>query len=71
MSCVFYIVGLIGLSGKVSLSKLTLDRWDKSSMRLMMTLYCRFEKHYGRKANGSFCVTKAMQHELAQNWGIK
>ncbi|CAH9106489.1 unnamed protein product [Cuscuta epithymum] len=35
-----------------------------------VTLYNWIEKHYGRMANGSFCVTKAMQHELAQNWSI-
>ncbi|XP_022637080.1 UDP-glycosyltransferase TURAN isoform X2 [Vigna radiata var. radiata] len=29
-----------------------------------------FEKHYGKMADASLCVTKAMQHELAQNWGI-
>ncbi|XP_042498789.1 UDP-glycosyltransferase TURAN [Macadamia integrifolia] len=32
--------------------------------------YKWFEKHYGKMANGSLCVTKAMQHELAQNWEI-
>ncbi|KAL5988240.1 hypothetical protein ACLOJK_036003 [Asimina triloba] len=31
----------------------------------------RVEKCYGIKADGSLCVTKAMQHELAQNWGIR
>ncbi|PPS13922.1 hypothetical protein GOBAR_AA06654 [Gossypium barbadense] len=31
----------------------------------------RFEKHYGQMANGSLCVTRAMQLELAQNWGIR
>ncbi|KAA3473790.1 UDP-glycosyltransferase TURAN isoform X6 [Gossypium australe] len=31
----------------------------------------RFEKRYGQMANGSLCVTKAMQHGLAQNWGIR
>lgn len=31
----------------------------------------RFEKRYGKMADGSLCVTKAMQHELAQNWGIR
>ncbi|CAH9099126.1 unnamed protein product [Cuscuta epithymum] len=35
-----------------------------------VTLYNWIEKHYGRMANGSLCVTKAMQHELAQNWSI-
>ncbi|CAO2812846.1 unnamed protein product [Amaranthus hypochondriacus] len=33
--------------------------------------YRWFEKHYGQLADGSLCVTKAMQHELAQNWGIR
>ncbi|KAL7216562.1 hypothetical protein ACSBR1_028499 [Camellia fascicularis] len=36
-----------------------------------VALYRWFEKHYGKMANGSLCVTRAMQHELAQNWGIK
>ncbi|XP_002532170.2 UDP-glycosyltransferase TURAN isoform X1 [Ricinus communis] len=35
-----------------------------------VAVYRWFERHYGRMANGSLCVTKAMQHELAQNWGI-
>ncbi|KAL5548920.1 hypothetical protein UlMin_004151, partial [Ulmus minor] len=29
------------------------------------------EKHFGKMVDASPCVTKAMQHELAQNWGIK
>lgn len=37
---------------------------------LFVTVYRWFEKHYGKMANGSLCVTRAMQHELAQNWGI-
>ncbi|GKV45354.1 hypothetical protein SLEP1_g52453 [Rubroshorea leprosula] len=36
-----------------------------------VTVYRWFEKHYGKMANGSLCVTRAMQHELAQNWGIR
>ncbi|KAI4325949.1 hypothetical protein MLD38_031307 [Melastoma candidum] len=36
-----------------------------------LALYHWIEKHYGKMADGSFCVTKAMQHGLAQNWGIK
>lgn len=36
-----------------------------------VALYHWFEKYYGKAANGSLCVTRAMQHELAQNWGIK
>lgn len=36
-----------------------------------VAVYHWFEKHYGQLADGSLCVTKAMQHELAQNWGIR
>ncbi|XP_057474004.1 UDP-glycosyltransferase TURAN-like [Actinidia eriantha] len=36
-----------------------------------MVCGARFEKHYGKVENGSLCVMKAMQHELAQNLGIK
>ncbi|XP_024022209.1 UDP-glycosyltransferase TURAN isoform X2 [Morus notabilis] len=36
-----------------------------------VALYHWFERHFGKMANGSLCVTKAMQHELAQNWSIK
>ncbi|GLT59710.1 hypothetical protein SLA2020_325150 [Shorea laevis] len=36
-----------------------------------VSAYCWFEKHYGKKANGLLCVTRAMQHELAQIWVIK
>ncbi|KAL2616930.1 hypothetical protein AAZV13_08G157700 [Glycine max] len=35
-----------------------------------VSLYKWFEKHYGKMADASLCVTKAMLHELAQNWGI-
>ncbi|CAI0420467.1 unnamed protein product [Linum tenue] len=35
-----------------------------------VAVYHWFEQHFGKMANGSLCVTKAMQHELAQNWGI-
>ncbi|CAN1342396.1 UDP-glycosyltransferase TURAN [Linum perenne] len=35
-----------------------------------VTVYHWFEQHFGKMANGALCVTKAMQHELAQNWGI-
>ncbi|KAI3934884.1 hypothetical protein MKW92_024161 [Papaver armeniacum] len=34
-------------------------------------IYRWIEKYYGKMADGSLCVTKAMQHELAQNWEIK
>ncbi|KAJ6752020.1 hypothetical protein OIU85_002441 [Salix viminalis] len=36
-----------------------------------VTVYRWFERHYGKMAHGALCVTRAMQHELAQNWGIK
>nr|CAD1822569.1 unnamed protein product [Ananas comosus var. bracteatus] len=35
---------------------------------IIVKIYLWFENFFGRMANGSFCVTKAMQHELAQNW---
>ncbi|CAN6467419.1 unnamed protein product [Victoria cruziana] len=38
---------------------------------VLVKIYHWFEMHYGRMADGSLCVTKAMQHELAQNWGIR
>ncbi|KAG0453002.1 hypothetical protein HPP92_025666 [Vanilla planifolia] len=39
--------------------------------RVIVKLYCCFEKYFGKTADGSLCVTKAMQHELEQNWGVK
>ncbi|KAK9165350.1 hypothetical protein Scep_000541 [Stephania cephalantha] len=33
-------------------------------------IYRWFEKRYGKMADAALCVTKAMQHELSQNWGI-
>ncbi|EMS57946.1 Chitobiosyldiphosphodolichol beta-mannosyltransferase [Triticum urartu] len=38
---------------------------------VIVKIYFWFEKHFGRMTDGAFCVTKAMQHELSQNWGIK
>ncbi|KAL2245540.1 UNVERIFIED_CONTAM: UDP-glycosyltransferase TURAN [Sesamum indicum] len=38
---------------------------------LFVAIYRWIEKSYGERAHGSLCVTKAMQHELSQNWGIK
>ncbi|XP_010531979.1 PREDICTED: UDP-glycosyltransferase TURAN isoform X2 [Tarenaya hassleriana] len=38
---------------------------------LLVSLYRWFEKRYGKMATGSLCVTKAMQHELDQNWGVR
>lgn len=37
----------------------------------LVKVYYWCEKRYGKMADGCLCVTKAMQHELAQNWGIK
>ncbi|XP_022886450.1 UDP-glycosyltransferase TURAN-like isoform X3 [Olea europaea var. sylvestris] len=36
-----------------------------------VSIYHWIEKRYGKMAHGSLCVTGAMQHELAENWGIK
>lgn len=33
--------------------------------------FFRFESYFGRMTDGSLCVTRAMQHELAENWRIK
>eukprot|EP00249_Psilotum_nudum_P019803 c27425_g1_i1 orf=361-1917(+) len=41
------------------------------SSHLFVKLYFWYEKRYGRMADGHLCVTEAMQHELAQNWGIR
>lgn len=30
-----------------------------------------FESYFGRKSAGNFCVTKAMQKDLQENWNIK
>ncbi|KAL6554328.1 hypothetical protein OROMI_020001 [Orobanche minor] len=38
---------------------------------LFVAMYRWIEKRYGKMAHGSLCVTRAMQHELSQNWGIK
>ncbi|PWZ53386.1 UDP-glycosyltransferase TURAN [Zea mays] len=38
---------------------------------IIVKIYFWFEKYFGLMADGAFCVTKAMQHELAQNWGIR
>jgi beta-1,4-mannosyltransferase len=38
---------------------------------LLVSLYRWSENHYGKMATGSLCVTKAMQHELDQNWGVR
>ncbi|KAL8031914.1 hypothetical protein ABFX02_13G060100 [Erythranthe guttata] len=38
---------------------------------LFVAIYRWIEKGCGKMAHGSLCVTKAMQHELSQNWGIK
>ncbi|KAL2938888.1 UDP-glycosyltransferase TURAN [Bienertia sinuspersici] len=49
-----------------TLLKLSLGRGSR-----LVAVYHWFEKRYGQLADGSLCVTKAMQHELAQNWGTR
>ncbi|WOL06767.1 UDP-glycosyltransferase TURAN [Canna indica] len=36
---------------------------------IIVKIYYWFESYFGRMADGSLCVTRAMQHELAENWG--
>ncbi|KAL0653891.1 hypothetical protein Bca4012_096582 [Brassica carinata] len=38
---------------------------------VFVSLYRWIEMHYGKMATGSLCVTKAMQHELEQNWEVR
>ncbi|KAL3639264.1 hypothetical protein CASFOL_017171 [Castilleja foliolosa] len=38
---------------------------------LFVPMYRWIEKRFGKMAHGSLCVTRAMQHELSHNWGIK
>ncbi|GER33621.1 chitobiosyldiphosphodolicholbeta-mannosyltransferase, partial [Striga asiatica] len=38
---------------------------------LFVAMYRWIEKKFGTMAHGSLCVTRAMQHELSHNWGIK
>eukprot|EP00850_Spirogloea_muscicola_P011332 SM000070S21298 [mRNA] locus=s70:135067:139322:- [translate_table: standard] len=37
---------------------------------VLVRIHRWYERRYGRLANAHLCVTKAMQHELAENWGI-
>ncbi|XP_022986037.1 UDP-glycosyltransferase TURAN-like isoform X3 [Cucurbita maxima] len=53
------VLGDLGRSPRMQYQALSLSRQS------------RIEKHFGKMADGSFCVTKAMQHELAENWDIK
>ncbi|KAG0614210.1 hypothetical protein M758_6G159000 [Ceratodon purpureus] len=38
---------------------------------LFVKIYSWYERRFGKTADGFLCVTKAMQHELEQNWGIR
>ncbi|XP_065020911.1 UDP-glycosyltransferase TURAN-like isoform X1 [Musa acuminata AAA Group] len=38
---------------------------------IIVKTYHWFESYFGRMTDGSLCVTRAMQHELAENWRIK
>lgn len=42
-----------------------------SPRHLLVRLHTWYEKLNGKTADGYLCVTKAMQHELEQNWGIR
>ncbi|KAK4761693.1 hypothetical protein SAY87_029577 [Trapa incisa] len=48
----------------------TLLKLSLGSNNPFVTAYHWFEKRYGMMADGSLCVTKAMQKELEQGWGI-
>ncbi|PWZ15466.1 UDP-glycosyltransferase TURAN, partial [Zea mays] len=48
----------------------TLSGFSHGRSHIIVKIYFWFEKYFGQMAAGAFCVTKAMQHELAQNWGI-
>eukprot|EP00850_Spirogloea_muscicola_P000080 SM000001S04482 [mRNA] locus=s1:476962:481223:- [translate_table: standard] len=37
---------------------------------VLVRIHRWYERRYGRLADAHLCVTKAMQHELAENWGI-
>ncbi|KAL3689611.1 hypothetical protein R1sor_015920 [Riccia sorocarpa] len=37
----------------------------------LVKIHYWYEQRYGKMADGYLCVTRAMQHELSQNWGIK
>ncbi|PKA58869.1 beta-1,4-mannosyltransferase [Apostasia shenzhenica] len=49
----------------------TLLRMSHGRSHIIVKIYHWFEKFFGGKADGSLCVTKAMQHELAHSWGVK
>ncbi|KAG6545369.1 hypothetical protein Mapa_013218 [Marchantia paleacea] len=49
----------------------TLLGLNLGSSHPVVQIHFWFEQRYGKMADGFLCVTKAMQHELAQNWGIK
>lgn len=42
-----------------------------NSQRRIVKLAKWFESYFGRKSSGNFCVTKAMQADLQENWNIK
>ncbi|KAI5062103.1 hypothetical protein GOP47_0022642 [Adiantum capillus-veneris] len=37
----------------------------------LVKMYSWYERKFGKSGHGHICVTKAMQQELAQNWGIQ
>uniref|UniRef100_A0A804M093 Uncharacterized protein n=1 Tax=Zea mays TaxID=4577 RepID=A0A804M093_MAIZE len=49
----------------------TLSGLSHGRSHIIVKIYFWFEKYFRQMADGAFCVTKAMQHELDQNWGIR
>ncbi|KAL2631705.1 hypothetical protein R1flu_016391 [Riccia fluitans] len=49
----------------------TLLGLNLGSSHPLVKIHFWYEQRYGKMADGYLCVTKAMQHELSQNWGIK
>jgi beta-1,4-mannosyltransferase len=43
----------------------------KPNARLFIQIYQVYERFFGRGAHANFCVSKAMQKDLAENWGIQ
>jgi len=49
----------------------TLLALSLGSSHPFVRIHSWYERRYGKMADGYLCVTRAMQHELEQNWGIR
>jgi len=49
----------------------TLLALSLGSRHPLVQIHSWYERRYGKTADGYLCVTKAMQHELEQKWGIQ